>query len=206
MTRAKLNTILMTALMLALPWVGQAEPDAAAPEAPTSILDLEARRLSGGTESLRTYRGQVLLIVNTASRCGYTSQYEGLQALYEEYGDQGFSVLGFPSNDFAGQEPGSDAEIGAFCRANYGVEFPMFSKVRVKGPEAHPLYAYLTSRPAPIGGPVKWNFQKYLVDRNGQVVARYASGVAPTDSDLKGELQRLLAEPRPGAQSAVLSR
>jgi glutathione peroxidase len=206
MTRAKLNTILMTALMLALPWVGQAEPDAAAPEAPTSILDLEARRLSGGTESLRTYRGQVLLIVNTASRCGYTSQYEGLQALYEEYGDQGFSVLGFPSNDFAGQEPGSDAEIGAFCRANYGVEFPMFSKVRVKGPEAHPLYAYLTSRPAPIGGPVKWNFQKYLVDRNGQVVARYASGVAPTDSDLLGEVRRLLAEPRPEAQSAVLSR
>lgn len=206
MTRATLNTIIMAAMLLALPWVGQAEPGAASPDATTSIFDLEARRLSGGAESLGNYRGQVLLIVNTASRCGYTSQYEGLQALYEEYGDQGFSVLGFPSNDFAGQEPGSDAEIGAFCRANYGVEFPMFSKVRVKGPEAHPLYAYLTSRPDPVGGPVKWNFQKYLVDRNGQVVARYASGVAPTDSDLVGEVKRLLAEPKPSAQSAVLSR
>ena len=98
---------------------------------PGSLLGLEARRLDGDIESLEGYRGQVLLVVNTASRCGYTPQYQGLQTLYERYRDRGFSVLGFPSNDFAGQEPGSDAEIATFCRSNYGVEFPMFSKVRV---------------------------------------------------------------------------
>ena len=157
-----------------------------------SLLDLSAKRLGGPEESLSTYRGQVLLVVNTASRCGYTPQYEGLQALYNRYRDRGFSVLGFPSNDFAAQEPGSDAEIGAFCEQNYGVEFPMFSKVHVKGGDAHPVYAYLTSRPAPIGGPVKWNFQKYLVDREGRVVARFAPGTRPEDPKLVAELEKLL--------------
>jgi len=136
----------------------------------------------------------VLLIVNTASRCGNTPQYDGLQNLYERYRGHGFDVLGFPSNDFGRQEPGTDAQIGAFCRANYGVEFPMFSKVNVKGPDAHPVYAYLTSLPEPIGGPVQWNFQKYLVDRKGVVVARYAPGVQPDDADLVGEIERLLTE------------
>ena len=149
---------------------------------PASLLDLEAQRLTGQTESLGDYRGQVLLVVNTASRCGYTPQYAG-----------------FPSNDFGNQEPGSAEEIGRFCQANYGVEFPMFSKVRVRGDDAHPVYRYLTSRPEPIGGPVKWNFQKYLVDRSGNVVARFDSGVTPSDPALTSRIEQLLAE---GAQQA----
>jgi glutathione peroxidase len=191
-------TALFILLFLAPPHVAQAE---AAAE-PGSVLELEARRLSGKTQSLGDYRGQVLLIVNTASRCGYTPQYEGLQDLYTRFRDRGFSVLGFPSNDFAGQEPGRDAEIAKFCRANYGVEFPMFSKVRVKGDDAHPVYVYLTSRPAPIGGAVKWNFQKYLVDRSGAIVARYAPNVGPGDPALVADIERRLAEPAPEPPTA----
>ena len=165
-----------------------------------SVLDFQARRLAGGSESLESYRGQVLLIVNTASRCGYTPQYEGLEALYEKYRGQGFSVLGFPSNDFGAQEPGSDSEIGAFCKRNYGVEFPMFSKVKVNGEGQHALYAYLTSLPEPIGGPVRWNFQKYLVDRTGRVVSSFPSAVKPTSKEIVGPLEALLAAEAPTSE------
>ena len=167
-----------------------------------SLLDLEAHRLAGPTEPLDRDRGQVLLVVNTASRCGHTPQYEGLQALYDRYRERGFSVLGFPSNDFGNQEPGSARQIGAFCRENYGVTFPMFSKVKVGGDDAHPVYAYLTSLPEPIGGPVRWNFQKYLVDRQGRVVARYAPGTRPSDARLVESIERLLEEPSPSSPSA----
>jgi len=177
-------------------------PAPAAEDAPGSLLDLEARRLAGGVEPLAGYRGQVLLVVNTASKCGYTPQYEGLQALYERYRERGFTVLGFPSNDFREQEPGSDAEIGAFCEANYGVEFPMYSKVRVRGEDAHPVYRYLTSLPAPLGGPVQWNFQKYLVDRNGRVVQRFAPPVAPESEEVVAAIERLLEEPPPASPTA----
>ncbi len=201
-----MNRLLCTlAVALALPLAARAEPDRAGAAPTDSLLGLEARRLDGRTEPLDRYRGEVLLVVNTASRCGYTPQYEGLQALYDRYRDRGFSVLGFPSNDFGAQEPGSDAQIGAFCRANYGVSFPMFSKVAVRGADAHPVYAYLTSLPAPVGGPVQWNFQKYLVDRRGKVVARYPSRVTPQDPALVAELERLLAEPRPEPQRAGLA-
>jgi glutathione peroxidase len=166
-----------------------------------TLLSFEARRIDGDIEKLEEYRGQVLLVVNTASRCGYTPQYEGLQAIHERYRAQGFAVLGFPSNDFAGQEPGSDREIGAFCRANYGVAFPMFSKVHVGGDSAHPVYAYLTALPGPIGGPVQWNFQKYLVDRNGTVVARFASARGPMDPEIVSEIERLLLAPAPAEES-----
>ena len=169
-----------------------------------SLFDFEAKRLTGPVEQLENYRGQVILVVNTASQCGNTPQYEGLQALFEKYAGQGFNVLGFPSNDFGSQEPGSDREIGTFCRSNYGVDFPMFSKVRVRGPQAHPLYRYLTELPEPIGGQVRWNFQKYLVDRNGQVVARFAPGIAPRSPDLTNEIERLLAEPVPQEQTAQI--
>jgi glutathione peroxidase len=193
------------ALLMVLPVSALSEMDAMKSGKPDSLLGLEARRLGGGTESLSRYRGKVLLVVNTASHCGYTPQYEGLQDLYERYEHQGFSVLGFPSNDFGNQEPGSDREIGSFCRANYGVAFPMFSKVHVKGAETHPVYAYLTSLPDPIGGAVQWNFQKYLVDRKGQVVARYAPGVTPRDPRLVAEIERLLARPRPTEPRAGLA-
>jgi len=189
------------ALSLALPAAAASEE----PE-PSSVYAFEAKRLDGKVESLGAYRGEVLLIVNTASRCGYTGQYAGLEALYERYRDRGFSVLGFPSNDFGNQEPGSEREIGAFCKANYGVEFPMFSKVVTKGDGAHPVYRYLRSLPEPVGGPVRWNFQKYLVDRNGQVVARFESAVEPEDPKLVAELERLLAAPRPGDTTAALPR
>jgi glutathione peroxidase len=160
-----------------------------------SLLDLEARRLSGEVQPLSVYRGQVLLVVNTASRCGYTPQYQGLQSLFERYRERGFSVLGFPSNDFGGQEPGSADQIDAFCRANYGVEFPMFSKVTTRGEGQHAVYRYLTSQPVPVGGPIRWNFQKYLVDRTGRVVSRHASGVRPDSDALVAEIERLLADP-----------
>jgi glutathione peroxidase len=174
---------------------------AVAEEPAKGLLDLSAKRLGGPEESLSRYRGEVLLIVNTASECGYTPQYKGLQTLYERYRDQKFSVLGFPSNDFGQQEPGDDRQIGAFCKSNYGVEFPMFSKIDVVGDDAHPVYAYLTSLPKPIGGPVEWNFQKYLVDRNGVVVARFESDVEPEDPAIVSAIDRLLAQPKTESDS-----
>jgi glutathione peroxidase len=186
----------LVAAIFALPVGAALAPDAAiADEATKELLDLSARRLGGSEEPLSHYRGEVLLIVNTASECGYTPQYAGLQTLYERYREKKFNVLGFPSNDFGEQEPGDDRQIGAFCKSNYGVEFPMFSKIRVLGADAHPVYAYLTSLPEPIGGPVEWNFQKYLVDRNGIVVARFASETEPDDPALVAAVERLLSEP-----------
>lgn len=186
----------LVAAIFALPVAAALAPDGAiAKEATKELLDLSARRLGGSEEPLSNYRGEVLLIVNTASECGYTPQYAGLQTLYERYREKKFNVLGFPSNDFGKQEPGDDHQIGAFCKSNYGVEFPMFSKVRVLGADAHPVYTYLTSLPKPIGGPVEWNFQKYLVDRNGIVVARFASDTEPDDPALVAAVERLLSEP-----------
>ncbi len=195
------RTLALVAAIFALPVAAPLAPDGAiAEEATKELLDLSARRLGGSEEPLSHYRGEVLLIVNTASECGYTPQYAGLQALYERYRENKFNVLGFPSNDFGEQEPGDDRQIGAFCKSNYGVEFPMFSKVRVLGADAHPVYAYLTSLPKPIGGPIEWNFQKYLVDRNGNVVARFESGTEPDDPALVTALERLLSEPTTATQ------
>ncbi len=192
----------LVAAIFAVPVGAALAPDAAiANEATKELLDLSARRLGGSEEPLSHYRGEVLLIVNTASECGYTPQYAGLQTLYERYREKKFNVLGFPSNDFGEQEPGDDRQIGAFCKSNYGVEFPMFSKVRVLGADAHPVYAYLTSLPEPIGGPVEWNFQKYLVDRNGKVVARFESETEPDDPALVAALERLLSESTTATQS-----
>jgi len=156
------------------------------------VLDFEMDRLEGGAEPLEDYKGDVVLMVNTASRCGLTPQYEGLQALYETYQDQGFTILGFPANNFMGQEPGTDEEIAQFCERNYGVTFPMFSKISVKGDDQHPLYARLTGLPEPLGGPVQWNFQKYLVDRDGRVVAKFSPRVGPDDPRLIEQLEALL--------------
>jgi glutathione peroxidase len=157
------------------------------------LPDLELRRLDGVPDRIGAYRGQVLLIVNVASECGFTPQYEGLQALYEQYRERGFSVLGFPSNDFGKQEPGTDEQIGKFCRANYGVDFPMFSKCEVLGDDAHPLYRDLHARPEPIGGAVTWNFEKYLVDREGRVVERFDPEITPQDPRVTKRIEELLA-------------
>ena len=151
-----------------------------------TIHDIEVQTISGENISLGQYKGKALLIVNTASKCGFTGQYDGLQKLYESYKDKGFVVLGFPSNDFLRQEPGTNEEIQAFCKLNYGVTFPMFAKVSVKGDNQHPLYRNLTSEAAHpgFGGKISWNFNKFLVSPSGQIVARFGSRTKPSDPAL----------------------
>jgi glutathione peroxidase len=160
------------------------------------VLDHSYRRLAAKeTVNLReTYGGNVLLVVNTASKCGYTPQYDGLEALHARYKDRGFAVLGFPSNDFMGQEPGSEQQIAKFCKLTYGVKFPMFQKVQVKGEKATPLYRALA---AATGEEPGWNFHKYLVDREGRVVASFGSKTKPDDPELVARIEALLAKPRP---------
>ncbi|THF63635.1 glutathione peroxidase [Pseudothauera nasutitermitis] len=180
-----------------------------------NIHAIPVRRIDGTDSTLETYRGSVLLIVNVASRCGLTSQYAGLVQLHERYRERGFAVLGFPANDFAGQEPGSDSEIQAFCTATYGVEFPLYSKLVVTGPDKHPLYAWLTQalpeaegraameaglkehgidpQPSPE---VLWNFEKFLIGRDGRVLRRFAPDTLPDDSKLVGAVEAALLEGR----------
>jgi glutathione peroxidase len=134
------------------------------------------------------------MVVNVASRCGLTPQYKGLQALYDEYRDRGFEILGFPANNFMGQEPGTNEEIAEFCELNYGVSFPLFSKISVKGDDMDPLYEEITSQPEPIGGDILWNFQKYLVDREGNVVKKIGPQTTPEDPDVIGAIEALLAK------------
>jgi glutathione peroxidase len=157
-----------------------------------SIYDFRVKTIRGEEQSLADYKGNVLLIVNTASKCGFTPQYKELQELYEQYRDCGFVVLGFPCNQFGNQEPGTEEEIEQFCQVNYGVTFPMFAKIDVKGEHAHPLFRYLTEKAPGVFGTkvIKWNFTKFLVDRNGNVVARFAPQTKP--SELKSEIEKLL--------------
>jgi len=147
----------------------------------TSVYDFSATAIDGAETALEQYRGQVLLIVNTASKCGFTGQYAGLEALHRQFADRPFQVLGFPCNQFGAQEPGKAAEIASFCSMTFGVDFPMFDKVEVNGPDRHPLYAWLTSQKKGLLGTrdIKWNFTKFLTDREGRVVARYAPQVEP---------------------------
>ncbi len=147
------------------------------------VYDFSASLLDGRTVSLADFKGRVLLIVNTASKCGFTPQYAGLEELYRAHKERGFEILGFPCNQFGAQEPGSAQEIGTFCERNYGVSFPMFAKIDVNGPDAHPLYRYLRqARPGLFGSQrIKWNFTKFLIDRCGRVVARFAPSTTPQD-------------------------
>ena len=155
------------------------------------VYDFSATSLAGEDIPLQRYQGQVLLIVNTASACGFTQQYRGLQALQQALGPRGFSVLGFPCNQFGSQEPGDAAQIGQFCTDNYAVSFPMFAKIEVNGGNAHPLYQYLkNARSGLLGASIKWNFTKFLVDRAGKVVARHAPTTKP--EHLTREIEALL--------------
>jgi glutathione peroxidase len=156
-----------------------------------SVYDYSARRLDGHEEKLSAYRGQVLLILNTASQCGFTPQYAGLESLYTKLHGDGLTVLGFPCNQFGAQEPGSEAQIGVFCEKNYGVSFPMFAKIEVNGSYAHPLYKYLKdAKPRVLGSEaIKWNFTKFLIDRNGEPVARYAPQTKP--EELEAPIRKL---------------
>lgn len=158
------------------------------------VLGFTVKDIDGVDKKLADYQGKVILIVNTASKCGYTKQYIGLESLYQSKKDAGFVILAFPSNDFGNQEPKSEAEIKTECSATFGVTYPLFSKSSVKGTEASPLFAKLNKQPAPIGGEPGWNFTKYLVDRKGNVVARFETRVKPDDSDLGKQIDKLLAE------------
>jgi glutathione peroxidase len=160
----------------------------------SGVLDFTLNSLDGKPAPLAEYRGKVILIVNVASRCGYTPQYAGLEKIYEKYKDQGFAILGFPANNFGGQEPGSNEEIKTFCSSKYQVTFPMYSKVSVKGADATPLYQFLTDQkinPA-TGGEIKWNFTKFLVDRNGKVIARFEPAITPESADVTGAIEKAL--------------
>ncbi len=160
----------------------------------TSIFAFSMRDIDGKEVSLASYEGKVLLLVNVASKCGYTPQYKDLEALYRKYKDQGLVILGFPANNFLGQEPGTDADIKAFCTTTYGVTFPMFSKISVKGADQHPLYRYLTSDATNpnFAGQVKWNFTKYLVDRTGNIVGKFGSSVKPMSEELMEAIEAAL--------------
>jgi len=156
-----------------------------------SVYDFTARSLAGEDLPLRQFEGKVLLIVNTASKCGFTPQYQGLEALHRELSPRGFAVLGFPCNQFGAQEPGDARNIADFCERKYDVSFPMFEKIDVNGAQAHPLYNYLkTEKSGLLGSSIKWNFTKFLVDRSGRVVARHAPTAAP--QGLKKEIEALL--------------
>ena len=160
----------------------------------TSISDFTLPRLDGTPQNLAAYAGKPVLIVNTASRCGYTRQFDGLEKLYQAYKAKGFVILGFPSNDFGAQDPGTNEEILQFCKANYGVTFPMFSKITVKGEAAHPLYKWLTSKETDpnFAGPIGWNFTKFLINKDGVVVARFESKIEPGGPEIKAALEKEL--------------
>ena len=182
----------------------------------STVYDIPVERIDGAPSSLREFAGKVVLVVNVASKCGFTPQYEGLEKLYESQRERGLEVVGFPANNFGAQEPGANAEIASFCSTNYGVKFPLFAKISVKGPDQHPLYRELVAeQPRAATAPgsdfyekmagygikpenpsdVFWNFEKFLIGRNGKVVARFTSDVAPDDPLLVAAIERELAEP-----------
>lgn len=158
----------------------------------STVYEYTAKALDGKEIKLEQYKGNVMLIVNTASKCGFTSQFAGLEKLHEEYAKRGLSLLGFPCNQFGAQEPGDSTEIGAFCQKNYGVDFQMFDKIEVNGDHAHPLYKYLTDKAPGLLGlkDIKWNFTKFLLDRDGNIVKRYAPNVEP--ADISADIEKLL--------------
>jgi glutathione peroxidase len=161
---------------------------------PSSIYDFTMKNIDGEAVSLADFKGRALLLVNVASRCGFTPQYLGLEALYQKYSPQGFAVLGFPANNFLCQEPGTDAEIKTFCSIKYNVTFPIFSKISVKGKDIHPLYKFLTNKAAnpEFSGGISWNFNKFLVDRTGRITARFGSREKPESPQISQAIEKIL--------------
>ncbi len=166
---------------------------AAVAYAGTKLQEIPLKDINGKSVSLKDYSGKVLLVVNVASKCGLTPQYKGLEALHRKYKEQGFTVLGFPCNDFGSQEPGSNDEIKEFCSSKYDVSFPMFDKLHVKGPERHPLYEELTGKESPFPGDVKWNFGKFLIGRDGKIIKRFEPKIAPDSSEINAAIEAALA-------------
>lgn len=162
--------------------------------AASNVYDFTLNALNGTPTPLGNFKGKVMLVVNVASQCGYTPQYEGLQAVYAKYKDQGLVIAGFPANNFGEQEPGTNEEIGAFCKSKYGVTFPMFSKISVAGGDKAPLYKFLTDKASnpKTGGEIQWNFTKFLVDRNGNVIRRFESAVEPQSKELISAIEAAL--------------
>jgi glutathione peroxidase len=158
-----------------------------------SIYDVPLKDIDGNSTTLKPYEGKVLLIVNVASRCGYTPQYAALEALYSKYKGQGLVVLGFPCNQFNGQEPGTDAEIKQFCSSKYGVTFPLFDKIEVNGDNRHPLYVLLAGKNSPVAGNIRWNFTKFLIDRHGNILKRFESKVKPDSAEVTAAVEAALA-------------
>jgi len=159
-----------------------------------NIYEFSMKDINGSDVPLNNYAGKVILIVNTASKCGFTGQYDGLEELYKTYNDQGLVILGFPANNFLKQEPGSNEEIAEFCRLNYGVTFPMFSKISVKGKNIHPLYKYLTSKDSghDFGGKISWNFNKFLISREGKIIERFGSRQKPLSEEITEAIKKAL--------------
>lgn len=187
--------LLFALSVVVIPRISSADEPA---KKPSSVLQFHAKDIDGKVVNLAKFKGDVLLIVNTASRCGNTPQYKDLEALYEKHKDRGFAVLAFPANEFGHQEPGTNDEIKSFCSVEYNVSFPLFSKIVVKGEGIHPLYEFLTS-PATdpkFSGPIKWNFAKFLVNRKGEVIARFEPGESPASSNITGAIEKALAEPK----------
>ncbi len=170
-------------------------PTPTAPPPQKSVYEFTMKDIDGNDVDLGTYRGKAVMIVNVASKCGYTPQYEGLESIYEKYKDRGFVVLGFPANNFLGQEPGTEADIKEFCRLTYGVSFPMFSKISVTGSDQHPLYTFLTSTQsnAEFGGDITWNFNKFLLDKTGRVAARFGTKETPESDAVMAAIEKSLA-------------
>jgi glutathione peroxidase len=182
---------IVMAILLAV--AGSAQNKPAGGSKVPAALNFTLNDIGGKPIDLAKYQGKVVLMVNVASECGYTPQYEGLQELHEKYAAKGLSILGFPANDFGAQEPGSNSEIAEFCKRNYGVEFDMFSKIVVRGRGQAPLYTYLTTHPK-FRGEVDWNFEKFLIGRNGEVIGRYKSGVEPLSREMLTAIDNALAQ------------
>ena len=181
----------MKTILLLLTMVSVAQI-ALARDTSSSLLSIPLKDIHGNDTSLNAYAGKVILLVNVASKCGFTPQYAGLEALYEKYKDQGLVIVGVPSNDFGSQEPGTPEEIQSFCKKNYGVTFPLMEKVHVKGGEKCPLYVTLTGKDSKFPGEVGWNFTKFLIDRNGQLVQRFSSPVKPDAAELVNAVEAAL--------------
>jgi glutathione peroxidase len=187
----------LAVLTAALAWAPLAIVSAGdPPKKPASVLDFRVKDIDGKDVDLARFRGKVLLIVNTASQCGYTPQYKDLESIYEKYKSQGLEVLAFPANEFGSQEPGTDEQIKEFCSTNYKVGFPLFSKIVVSGKQIHPLYEYLTSTTTNprFAGPIPWNFTKFLVNRKGEVIDRFEPNDNPAAARVTGAIEKALAE------------
>jgi glutathione peroxidase len=192
-TMIRFSLTLSSIFLIALSSVLVSQPKEQTAVSNKNILDFTMKTIDGKDKSLADYKGDVLLVVNVASECGFTPQYKDLEAVFEKYKEKGLRILAFPANNFGGQEPGSNEEIKTFCESKYSVTFDLFSKISVKGDDQHPLYRFIT-KDSPFPGDVKWNFQKYLVDKRGNVVAMFPSRVKPTDKAFIDKLEALLSQ------------